>query len=60
MDDRLWTWPQVIAAILLLPPAFFVAIWIVGSVIDGAARHSEDHDRCLKAATNGYEIKQCR
>lgn len=26
MDDRLWTWPQVIATILLVPPALFVAL----------------------------------
>ena len=60
MDDRLWTWPQVIAAILLLPPALFAAIWVVGSVIDQSVRNSETHDGCLKAATNGYETKQCR
>jgi hypothetical protein len=36
------------------------SLLLLGMMIDGVAQYDEDHDRCLKNATNGYEIKQCR
>jgi hypothetical protein len=54
------TWKEWIVLALLVPPLLFVAMIIVGTVIDTAAQNSERHDRCLKNATTGYEIKQCR
>jgi hypothetical protein len=35
-------------------------MWLIGSAIDVEAQHIEAHNQCLKAATNGLEIKQCR
>lgn len=32
---------------------------ILSSAADGISRHNVEHDKCLKQATNGYEIKQC-
>ena len=52
MQDK-WTWWEFVAAAILVPPALVVAIWLIGSVIDGAAQRNEAHDRCLKSATNG-------
>ena len=41
-------------------PAFVVGgVIIIGMMIDSADRYHTDHDRCLRSATNGYEIKQC-
>jgi len=33
---------------------------VVAQIIDGNSRYAAERDRCLKNATNGYEIKQCR
>lgn len=37
-----------------------VVMVIFGTIVEGIARHNSAHDRCLKNATNGYEIAQCR
>lgn len=34
--------------------------WVIGTATERAAEYREDHDRCLRQATNGLEIKQCR
>lgn len=39
---------------------FLGAIVVLGMMIDAASHRQEQHDRCLRKATNGYEIKQCR
>jgi hypothetical protein len=39
---------------------FIAALAVLGSVLDGVSRHVEEHDRCMKRATNGYEIERCR
>lgn len=39
---------------------FFGAIMVLGMMIDTAAHRQEQHDRCLKNATNGYEIERCK
>lgn len=33
---------------------------LFGQAVDVATQRSIEHDRCLKRATNGYEIQQCR
>ncbi len=33
---------------------------IVGMVIDTRSTYVEDHEHCLKQATNGIEIERCR
>jgi hypothetical protein len=38
----------------------FGVLMTLGQMIEVASWRSEQHDRCLKSATNGYEIKQCR
>ena len=35
-------------------------IVIVGMMIESRGTYVEDHGRCLKQATNGYEIERCR
>lgn len=35
-------------------------LYIVGSAGDHIAQSKTQHDRCLKNATNGYDIAQCR
>jgi hypothetical protein len=32
---------------------------ILGQAMDGVDRYHVEHDRCLKHATNGYDIKRC-
>jgi len=39
---------------------FIAAMAVLGTMVDVAAQKSVIHDQCLKHATNGYEIKQCR
>lgn len=38
---------------------FLAALTIIGEAIETQARMSEELDRCLKQATNGYETRQC-
>ena len=35
-------------------------ITIVGMIIEARTTYVDDHERCLKQATNGNEIEQCR
>lgn len=44
----------------LLLVTLSVTLWVVGSGVETYAQHREERDRCLKRATNGYEIQQCR
>ena len=39
---------------------FVGGLLVVGECLDGISRYNTEHDQCLKRATNGYEIKQCR
>jgi hypothetical protein len=38
----------------------FLFLGALGYAIETLAEHSAQHDHCLKRATNGYEIRQCR
>lgn len=57
-------WKETLITITLgaivVPPLLVLLLWLVGGAIETVAKHSEEHDRCLKQATNGYEIRQCR
>jgi len=62
MPDGHWTlqvlgW--IIATALTLAGAV-VVLSVVGMTIESIGQHQEDRERCLKQATNGYEIEQCR
>lgn len=37
-----------------------IALFVVNESLIGISRYSAQHTRCLRNATNGYEIKQCR
>lgn len=50
----------IAALVICLAAAFAFIVFVLGPMIDVAAQRSEDHDCCLKNATNGYEIKECR
>jgi hypothetical protein len=45
--------------IVVVPAGFLAFVWLFGSMIEGAARYDQQHDACLKQATNGYEIRAC-
>jgi hypothetical protein len=45
---------------VVFPAMLIGALWLLGSMVEGIGRHNTEHDRCLKHASNGYEIKQCR
>lgn len=51
---------HIVLCIILLPPMLLGALMVFGMMIENIGQHNEQHDRCLKNATNGYEIKQCR
>lgn len=44
----------VVGAVVL-----FGAAWVFSGTVETIAKYSEERDRCLKQATNGYEIRQC-
>lgn len=45
---------------VIFPTLLIVAAIIFGAIMDGVTRYNTEHDRCLKRATNGYEIRACR
>lgn len=65
---RLLTWQERIRRVIVMTIAYGVvcpllfggALIALGMMLEGASERSTAHDRCLKEATNGYEIKQCR
>lgn len=61
------TWGERIVKIgLFFAGTAFVIVGVIaalaffGMMMEGVGRYNSEHDRCLKNATNGYEIKQCR
>ena len=45
--------------VTVFPAMLIGLLLLVGMMIDGYAQYDEQHDRCLKHATNGYEIREC-
>lgn len=39
---------------------FVGGIWWIGGMVDGVTYYKTERDRCLKQATNGYDIERCR
>ena len=45
---------------VVFPAMFIGMLWLLGSMGEGYTQYRTDHDRCMKHATNGYEIERCR
>ncbi len=58
--ERVQTSIAFVVACVIGLGMFVVGLWALGSTVDGITQYKTEHDRCLKHATNGYEIKQCR
>lgn len=58
------TWETVVTNVvawgIFFPAGLFALVWFLGGSVETLAEHSEQHDRCLKQAINGYEIRKCR
>lgn len=39
---------------------FFATLMVLGMMLDGVSQYNVEHDRCLKHATNGLEIRACQ
>jgi len=50
---------SLIALVFTLGVAVGV-ILIIGQIIEVQTQRISDHDRCLRNATNGLEIRECR
>jgi len=48
-----------ILALVITFGMFIGGLLVLGMAIDGTDRYRAEHDRCLKKAENGYDIKQC-
>lgn len=46
--------------VTVFPAMFIGALVVLGMMVEGYGKYRAEKDRCLKHATNGYEIKQCR
>jgi hypothetical protein len=65
---KFMTWGErctVVAAYFVLyfavaPVTVAIGLWFFATMSSHAIQHHEDHERCLKQATNGYEIEKCR
>lgn len=61
------TWKEKIVRVLLVYPACAAAVVggfigimaLVAMMIEGAARHSQDMDRCKRHAATPYEYHRC-
>lgn len=49
-----------IAGTVVVVICAFVILGFVGAAIEGVTDWQIEHERCLKHATNGYEIRRCR
>lgn len=45
---------------LVLAVAVIGALAFIGALFDGATRHRQERDYCLKGASNGLEIERCK
>ncbi len=52
-------WHIIVMTMICLPILLAGMLWMFGSAVESLAQRSEEKDRCLRAATNGYEIRQC-
>jgi len=59
VQDQSPTWKEWIAMAVCVPPLFVAAMIALGTMIDDIVQYQEQHDRCLRHASNGYEIRQC-
>lgn len=59
---KLWQEKMLLAImwVVVFPAMIFGALMFLDLVVKGYSKYLTEHDRCLKNATNGYEIRQCR
>ena len=48
-----------VTAALIGGAMFIGGVIILGMIIEGVGERDQQHDQCLKHATNGYEIREC-
>jgi hypothetical protein len=51
---------KVIGSMVFLGLGAFVVLGFIGLALEFEARYHDEHDRCMRHATNGYEIERCR
>lgn len=54
---------KIVAVVVIVPLAIIGAVFVVGllgAAVEGITDWQIEHDRCLKRATNGYEIRRCK
>lgn len=54
------TFGEKIAMIIFVPLGLIAFMVVFGAFIEMAAERAEQRDRCLRQATNGYDIERCR
>ncbi len=59
LNDYLLHAASWFAAIIVGIAGFVGIVVLVGMMIDSRAEYDQQHDACLKQATNGYEIQKC-
>jgi hypothetical protein len=59
LDHPVPLWVNVVACIVFVPPLFVALVMLVGVIIDSRAEYVQQHDHCLRQATNGLEIRGC-
>lgn len=52
-------WHAIVMSAIFVPVMLAGLLWIFGAAVESLTQRNEDLDRCLRSATNGYEIKQC-
>jgi len=48
-----------VVAVFIALGMFGLGLYVIAASIDGITITKSEHDRCLKQATNGYEIREC-
>lgn len=48
------------STVIIVGAMFMLGVSIIGAAIEATGERLESRERCLRAATNGYEIERCR
>jgi hypothetical protein len=53
-------WMKTVLTLIVAAPFALALMGLFGLAIERIGETKEERDRCLKTATNGYEIRECR
>jgi hypothetical protein len=59
VQDHALTWRDWLMLTVIIPPMFFGALWIFGSMIDGYGSQIEQREHCLRHSIDALDARRC-